>query len=404
MSEQPQLYLPPSGASCWTVCTAQPAYVRDHADQIPPDLSTKYSSEGDEAHEVCEALLKDEPVPPFAPADMVKHARRFADFCRSMVDPWEGGQMIVEQKVPLFYMPQRNGKVDCGVLNLRAGEIHVLDMKYGIGIKVEAEGNKQVAIYARSMVEKMSKIMRLNMGTMVHMHIYQPRNGGASTWSVKLLDLMEWTYNNIQQPVDDIMAGRNLRFAPSEDTCRFCPAKSFCSERASHLLDGFRDLDAQITQADLEKPPAMLRGDFLSDGELAYLKVHGNTIKRWIEEVHEYLDSRVATGKMLPGFKLVDGRGQRFWKDERRAEELLKQKLTAEQVTPSKLISPAQAEELLADVEKSTRYNNLFQELIGVQHGKPQLVPESDPRPHYGIRAASDFRDLPAQDAGIDSL
>lgn len=396
-----KLNLQPSGASCWTVCTAQPAYVQANAHLIPDDLDTKWSVEGDQAHEVSEAMLRGRAVPGYATPEMRRHGAAYAEFCRSKQDPFEG-RMYIEQRVPLWYMPERSGRVDCYIIN--PGGVHVIDLKYGAGIRVEAVGNKQAAIYALSVIIKLEKEYGeklLSMDTMVHIHIFQPRNGGTSSWSLNLGDLHEWAFDRISIPAEAVLNNTNVCFAPSDDTCIFCPAKGFCTARTEFLLTGLPEVQEAISSAQLEVLPPKPLGATLSKEQLAYIKTHGGAIKAWIDSVIEYMDQLAASGRVPAGFKLVYGRGQRYWADEERVEKLLRTKLTADEVMPCKLISPSKAEELLEGHELSTRFKGLFDSLIAKKQGNLILVPDSDPRPHYGASAVSDFPDAVPDDCPV---
>lgn len=395
MTPKPQLYLPPSAASCWTVCTAQPAYVRDNKHLIPESTDTKWSIEGDQAHAAAELLVKEGKVPYGTSAEMARHAHAYQHYLHGLRDVLVG-ELYIERKVPLFYMPARNGKIDALILN--HGEVHVVDLKYGAGIQVSAVENKQAAIYGRSAIEETALCGKhdLPATTMVHIHIFQPRNGGISTWSLTWGDLYDWTEEHITLKAEAIQFGGKVEFRPSDDTCRFCDAAGFCEARRAQLLSGFEPLAEAVQQA--AAAPALPAATTLTVEQLQYIKLHGGEIAKWIKDVNEYLDARANAGHVLRGFKQVRGPGRRYFTDEDRAEKLLRQKLTAEEVRPSKLISPAQAEELLEGVELSTKFQKLFNGLIGKHEGNLLLVPLDDKRPDHSAAAIADFPMLDATD------
>ena len=59
---------------------------------------------------------------------------------------------VVEERVPLFYRPQDGGTVDFAAISQE--RVQILDLKYGKGVIVEAEENKQLAIYAKSLIDQ----------------------------------------------------------------------------------------------------------------------------------------------------------------------------------------------------------------------------------------------------------
>ncbi len=49
--------LGPSASGRWSICTASPAFIVEHADQIPKDSST-YADEGTVAHAIACLMMK----------------------------------------------------------------------------------------------------------------------------------------------------------------------------------------------------------------------------------------------------------------------------------------------------------------------------------------------------------
>ncbi len=86
----------------------------------------------------------------------------------------------------------------------------------------------------------------------------------------------------------------------------------------------------------------------------------------------------MAEGTRIPGFKLVEGRSQRQWKEEKEVEIVLKPILGDKIFAPQKLLSPAQMEKAL----KATRADALVYlgDLIIKPAGNPTIAPESDKR------------------------
>jgi hypothetical protein len=74
-------------------------------------------------------------------------------------------------------------------------------------------------------------------------------------------------------------------------------------------------------------------------------------IEQWCSAISAHAEAELLAGKDVPGFKLVQGRkGSRAWANEAEAEALLKGfRLKQEEMYSFKLISPTQAEKVLAD-------------------------------------------------------
>lgn len=101
-----------------------------------------------------------------------------------------------------------------------------------------------------------------------------------------------------------------------------------------------------------------------------------------------------ATRHPVSGFKLVTGKqGNRAWRDEVEAEELLKSfRLKQDQMYSQKVISPTQAEKLLK--KESPRRWTKVEALITRSDGNPTIAPESDPRPALNVNPVNDFDDV----------
>jgi len=150
--KQPRLDLNPSSADRWTTCTASPRYILENWELVPEDTDTIFSQEGTTAHEVAAALLQgrkpnessayDCPVP--IDKEMRWHAWNYFEYVTGLMSP--GGVLLVEQKLPLWYMPSRNAKIDAAVSN--PDSLHIVDLKYGAGVVVRTERNPQAVIYA----------------------------------------------------------------------------------------------------------------------------------------------------------------------------------------------------------------------------------------------------------------
>lgn len=386
---QPRLSLAASAASRWTVCTASPHFIRENWHRIPPQ-DTSYSLEGQIAHSVCEALLLGKPLPDNADEAMVEHGRAYVDYCNLLAGPT--AMAFVEQKVPLWYYPERNAIIDFASVTAD-GRIVVVDYKYGAGVEVEAEGNKQMAIYARCLIEDMlanNPLFDVQGDTPITMSIFQPRTAGEpTTWELTWQELLKWTLFEILSPALAILESDSpetlLEFVPSDSTCQFCPAASFCTARARHLLGDLAPVDLVLSSPDtvLEAPATAVTlapPEALDEKHLLAALAVAKQVKKWLTDIEEYATEMAGAGKPLPGFKLVEGRGSRQWSDPDAAAKLLKPKLK-DKTFERKLISVAQAEKELKNATVSPKFKKRLDSLIVRSQGKPVLAPESDKRP-----------------------
>ena len=111
-------------------------------------------------------------------------------------------------------------------------------------------------------------------------------------------------------------------------------------------------------------------------------------IEAWLASVEAIVRKTLAEGKPLPGFKLVEGRSNRKWADEKVAGEEL-EFLLGEAAWIKKPISPTQAEKALGKKDKS-----VIENLIVKPPGAPVIVSDSDPRPAIGDEIGLEFSEI----------
>jgi len=392
MSERPapRLDLMPSAADRWTTCQASPRFVLENADLIPADLSSKFSKEGNTAHEVAAAYLQDrKPDPANCPtpidADMRMHGWDYAEYVQGLRAPQS--KLIVEQKQGLWYYPGRNAVVDAAVIN--PDSLHVIDYKYGAGVVVSPVENLQATIYAYQLAAP----LKLPLDFPVTVHIYQPRgrdagDSAAHVWETTIGDIADRA-GRIAGKADIIRInndtkGTPLTFTPSEKACRWCPAKAICPARQDDMLDGIDALDVQESPKPLPLPEA------LSIEQLAAVLKHKDSITTWLNDVDEYATNRLRDGNVVPGFKLVMSRGgNRYWSDPKKAAELLVKTtvLKREEVIEEKTITPAAAEKLVG----KKKFAAELTALITRNPGSPELAPVEDRRESCAITGKTEF-------------
>lgn len=154
--------LSPSSASRWMTCPGSVAMSEGIADK-----SSSHADEGTAAHEMAERILlgelgtdliglKAENGVAFTAA-MLEGVMVYVDMVRDLVKS-TGGTLYVEQKLSIEHLtgePGAKGTSDCVI---DAGdELIVGDLKFGMGVRVDADDNEQLMIYALAALEKFSK-------------------------------------------------------------------------------------------------------------------------------------------------------------------------------------------------------------------------------------------------------
>lgn len=129
----------------------------------------------------------------------------------------------------------------------------------------------------------------------------------------------------------------------------------------------------------------------LSNDEIVELLPYLDLIVGWAKSVQDYALRKALEGEKFKGFKVVAGRSNRKWKDEKEVENLLIGEGFDEDIIYEKRLSGITKIENLLGKKK---FNDLFGNLVEKPLGKPTLVSEDDPRPHFTPEdsAAEDFK------------
>jgi hypothetical protein len=162
------------------------------------------------------------------------------------------------------------------------------------------------------------------------------------------------------------------------DHCRFCKAAPRCKALSDYNLElarlEFRDANQ------------------LTDEEIADVLGRIDSLKHYADMIAKYaLQEAVAGRHKWPGFKLVEGRSRRVYKDPSAIMDILSEA----GYTPDKFLKPAE----LIGVTDMTKLltKKRFEELLGAYmdkpQGKPTLAPLTDKRPEF-VPAADEFENL----------
>ena len=379
MSEPQHSRLAPSSAFRWTDCTASVRFLKEHAAELPKDSSV-YADEGTQAHGfLTRTLLKQ-----LKQVSGIPEMDRIVTECSGYVNglmAGDGVTLLVDRKVRLFYLPSEKGTLD--VVVIRPDRIYIIDLKYGVGVSVYAEQNKQLASYAESLLRGLEQVAEFSPSLPVHLVIYQPRDRNDPTvvreWVTTRGELSLFCEAEIGVAAQQILAGDPGKFSPGA-ACKFCPATGICAAYANRGLSAITDepVDAVLAQPQATMP----RPESLTREQRQKVIRMRKPLEQWLEAVEDQEMTELLAGAAPIEFKLVEGKSNRQWADEEAAKQLLRNHLMAEQTNPpGSLISPAQAEKLLKGVELSTKFQNKFASLITKPPGKPSLVPVTDKRP-----------------------
>ena len=148
--------LSPSAAARWLACPGSVPLT-----EKMPNEESDYAKEGTIAHHCAERILNGETasVDMLEPeeaafmadkgldvTDMLGHVMYYVDFVSRL-----GGERFVEQQLDLTSITHEADAVGTSdAVVIKDDTLYVVDLKYGMGVKVDAENNPQIAIYARA--------------------------------------------------------------------------------------------------------------------------------------------------------------------------------------------------------------------------------------------------------------
>lgn len=435
MSTQPEerahALLSPSSAYTWISCKASTA-----AQLGQPDDSSEYADEGTAAHELAKWCLD---AGNDATAyigriitvgerefevddEMAGFVQTYVDGVRERVEAYKLAgatvEMFVEQRLSIEHITSEKGAKgtsDCVLIACFADghtEICVIDLKYGRGVAVDATNNYQGLMYAAAAVEEHSDFYSFRTVLIV---IHQPRlSEKPSEWSLPIADLVDFV-EKIAKPAAEqaMLYVESVDFAPlalsdfnpGAKQCKFCKAKAVCPALAAHVeetinadFDTLADVPASVTESTIEQNVEML-----TNHRLGIIYESLDLIDGWMKAVRGRIEVELLAGNAVPGVKLVAGRkGARKWSSTDEAEALLKSmRLKQDEMYTFKVISPTQAEKLLA--KESPRRWKKVEALVTQADGKPSVAPEHDKRPALVIEPAVDeFGVVAVEDDGGD--
>lgn len=368
-AERDHAILSPSSAKRWINCTPSALLA-----EAAGSKTSVYAEEGTLAHEIAEyALTKylegeydpivDEELPirhehfknPLFSIDMANYIRDYCDYVigenYEMQKADGSSKMYLERRVDITdYAPDSFGSVDVTLVSDKT--IHIIDLKYGAGVKVYADMNEQMLMYALGTL----KSLDADHIEKIRMTIAQVRLDHYDTFEMSKEDLLAWAEKVLKPAAKAAIQGKGKQVVGS--WCGFCPVKAQCRAQRDAILADFD-----------EKPEPLL----LSDEEIVDLIDKIDTYKSWIESVNKYVYDRAIQGHKWEGYKLVAGRSSRVITDEAKVRQALLNEFLEDEVLNIKLKGIGDLEKLLGKKVFSARFGDVVQS----RPGAPKLVPES---------------------------
>jgi len=359
----------------WTKCTPAARLELEFDDN-----ESSAAAEGTAAHALAEHKLRKalkmrskKPISPFDCDEMDEYTDAYVDFVleqlelakQSCSDPL----VLIEQRLDFSeYVPDGFGTGDCILISDKT--LHIIDLKYGMGIIVNSEQNSQMMLYSLGALEIYDSLYDIEE---VSMSVFQPRRDNVSTWTIPADELRDWAENELKPKAELAFKGEG-EYCPG-DWCTFCRAAVKCRARAEEKL--------KLAQSEFRLPP------LLSDAEIENVLGKLSDITKWANDILAYAtDAALNHGKQWSGYKIVAGRSIRKFINEDAVAEAAK----------ANGYKDIYRQTLITEFEKlmgKAKFNEVLGDLVYKPPGKPTLVPVTDKRPAINVSSATnDFNEI----------
>jgi len=375
--------LSPSSAHRWLAC---PPSAR--LEQQFPDEKSEYAAEGTFAHRLAElrlsravanslkpsvykrklAEIKKDPMYSTSLEEYVEqYVTQVSEIFLTAKDKCPDALALLEQRLDFSeWVPGGFGTGD--VVIISDDTVEVIDLKFGKGVPVSAEGNPQTRLYGLGAIRTYEMLYDFSK---VRMTIIQPRLDNISTEELTVEELLAWAEDYLKPKAALAITGEGEFFAGEH--CRFCRARATCRARVKYNLE--------LAKYDFQEPP------LLTHEEIAEILARAEELHKWVKDIQDYaLDQAENHGVKFPGWKLVEGRSIRKYVDEDAvARALIEAGFSEDTIYTRSLLGITAMEKEIG----KKKFEKLLGDLVVKPAGKPTLVPESDKRPEINSTEAA---------------
>jgi hypothetical protein len=324
------------------------------------------------------------------------------------------GQVVAESRVqPAHFLGRDDMSGTADVQITTPLEFEVIDFKDGMN-EVTAKDNPQLELYALGALARLKLPINGDYGfETVRTTIIQPK---MALKGLPIITSHDLTIPELMGKIGKFVAGAAATDQPdaplvSGSHCKYCKHKS-CSQRAGDLVKemgmSFPVLNQPVNPvAELSQQAADLDPNTMTPEKIAQIMLAAPLVRQMIESVEEEALRRLKAGQVIPGLKVVHGRGSRSWAlpEEEMATKLTGMGIPKGVIWETKLVTPAKVEKLKWEKTKAgekvqaqlseRQLKTLDTEYIAKVAGKLTVVPESDSRPAVVLDASPLFAAVP---------
>ncbi len=385
-SQRSHAILSASGAVRWLNC---PPSALMEAEL--PDTSTEYSRAGTLAHEFCDINLKEyfqymsksvctrnrnkfRKEESYS-QEMEEHAKGYLDYVIEKIKD-EDAYVLAETKVDFSgYVPDGFGTCDCIII--QNDTLTIIDFKYGVGVKVSAENNPQMKLYALGAIDMFSEVYDFDK---VEMCIYQPRLNNIDECISSVEEIVVWG-EKVVRPTAELAINGKGEFKGG-DYCHFCKLSAKCKHLCQHNMEVIKD--------EFKDESGTLSTACLTPNDYAMILERMKLVKNWLTKVEDHVIHGILNNELeIPGYKVVEGRSIRKYRNaDEVANRLINNGYEESVIYEKNLLSLSKLEKVLG---KKT-FTELLSDMVDKPKGKPTIALATDKRPSYTLDV--DFEDV----------
>ena len=361
-------------------------------DEIPEPKSS-FAEEGTKAHALAELLIKYELIKSISIREYADERKKLdpidpemQDYISTFVDyvkeRYNSAKKITKDALLLSetrldyscWAPEGFGTGDVVILADRYMEI--IDLKYGKGVRVVAQDNPQLKLYALGAINEYENLYDIEE---VYVTIFQPRLDHISSHLYRVEELMDWGYGVVLPGARKALYGKG--------SCKpgpYCDA-GFC--RARPICRAYAEQNMSVARFDFAHPST------LTEDEIAEVLQKADAIAHWARMVKDYALDQMLQGREIPGYKAVEGRSNRSYASEQAVFDALdKAGLDIDDYCITKPVGITEMQKKLG----KAKFDEILGDLIVKPTGAPTIALMTDNRPalHTAEAAANEFKDL----------
>lgn len=295
--------------------------------------------------------------------EMELYTEVYADFIREIIEKAEGEvEILVSERIDVSNYAKNSFGICDFILVDEGGTVFVVSFKYENEEMIFAENNPELALFALGALNIFDDIFDIKK---ISMTVVQPRVFNISTFEMDKEQLIAYGKTQIKPRGDLAFFGGGELL--SGEYCTLCNVKNTCKLRAGNYFKA-RDFDLK-------------EGKLLTHEEIEEVLGFSEELSSWLKEIVDYATELATTrGEKWTGFKLVEGRASRKYKDEKEVVKICEDN-GINDIYSKSLLSITAMERLIG----KNNFNRILGDLVEKKEGKLTLVKNSDRRKEVRI-------------------